>query len=92
MPTCANASKCTAAELAATDVAQWRNKLRTNLPGGDAYVQRSGNAADIWVMWLEAGTQSGLDSLSIGGANCPSAALIAGSTLVPRCFFLRVWL
>ena len=92
VPTCSITSQCTAAELAAIDAAQWRNKLRANLPGGDAYVLRSGNAADIWVMWLEPGTQSGLDSLSIGGANCPSAVLIAGSTLVPRCYFLRVWL
>ena len=92
VPTCSITSQCTAAELAAIDAAQWRNKLRANLPGGDAYVLRSGNAADIWVMWLEPGTQSGLDSLSIGGANCPSAALPAAGALKPRCFFLRVWL
>ena len=92
VPTCANTSQCTATELAAIDAAQWRNKLRTNLPGGDAYVQRTGNAADIWVMWLEPGMQSGLGSLSIGGASCPSAAVPAGSTLVPRCYFVRVWL
>ena len=91
VPTCSITSQCTAAELAAIDAAQWRNKLRANLPGGDAYVLRSGNAADIWVMWLEPGTQSGLDSLSIGGANCPSAALPAAGALTPRCFFFRVW-
>ena len=91
VPTCADPAQCTAAELAAIDTTQWRNKLRANLPGGDAYVQHSGNAADIWVMWLEPGTQTGLDSLALGGATCPLAALPAsGST--PRCYFLRVWL
>jgi len=89
VPGCSNV--CTAAELAAIDAAQWLNKLRANLPGGDAYVQHSGNAADIWVMWLEPGTQSGLDSLALGGATCPSAALPAGGP-TPRCYFLRVWL
>ena len=91
VPGCVNSSECTASELAAIDAAQWLNKLRANLPGGDAYVKRSGNAADIWVMWLEPGTQSGLDTLALGGATCPSVALPAsGST--PRCYFLRVWL
>ena len=91
VPACADPAQCTAAELAAIDTAQWRNKLRANLPGGDAFVQHSGNAADIWVMWLEPGTQTGMDSLALGGATCPSAALPAsGST--PRCYFLRVWL
>ena len=91
VPGCVDASECTASELAAIDAAQWLNKLRANLPGGDAYVKRSGNAADIWVMWLEPGTQSGLDTLALGGATCPSVALPAsGST--PRCYLLRVWL
>jgi len=90
-PVCANPALCTAAEVAAIDAAQWLNKLRANLPGGDAYVQHSGNAADIWVMWLEPGTQSGLDSLALGGATCPAAAVPAGGP-TPRCYFLRVWL
>lgn len=91
---CVNPSQCTGTEIANNDQAQWRNKLRANLPGGDAYVQHSGNAVDIWVMWLEPGMQTGLDSLALGGAACPATAVGSLSTYdpQPRCYFLRVWL
>ncbi|MFC6284001.1 MULTISPECIES: type IV pilus modification protein PilV [Polaromonas] len=92
VPTCAVASKCTSAELAAIDVAEWRNSLRTSLPGGDAYVLRDTTnppAVDIWVMWADPSLKAGTDTslITAGSSSCPAAAL-SGST-VPHCLYFR---
>lgn len=87
VPSCATATQCTSAEMAAIDLAEWRNSLRLNLPGGDAYVVRdvaSPLAVDVWVMWMDPGLAAGL---ATSGA-CPAAALAAGAE-VPRCLYFR---
>ena len=87
VPACATATQCTAAEMAAIDLAEWRNSLRLNLPGGDAYVLRdvaTPLAVDIWVMWVDPGLATGL---ATAGA-CPAAAITAG-TEAPRCLYFR---
>lgn len=89
VPTCAIAAKCTSAELASIDLAEWRNNLRTGLPGGDAYVVRDIDnplAVDIWVMWLDPGLNATL--VTSGSASCPAAAVTAGTT-VPHCLYFR---
>ena len=91
VPACAMVAKCTPAELAAIDIAEWTNALRRRLPGGGAYVvshvissppQATDTplSADIWVLWAEPNLQfsSSTDTLSTsttGGNRCPAAAL-----------------
>ncbi len=87
VPTCATATACTSAEIASIDLAQWRNALRSNMPGGDAYVQRdtvNTLAVDIWIMWTDVGLANGLAA----NAACPAAAVAAG-TSAPRCLYFR---
>jgi type IV pilus assembly protein PilV len=87
LPTCANATNCTSAEVASIDLAQWRNTLRLNFPGGDAFVRRdtvNPLAVDIWIMWTDVGLATGLAA----NAACPAAAISAGSA-APRCLYFR---
>jgi len=52
-PDCSSAS-CTPAQLAAYDLAKWRNVLRDTLPGGAGYI--TGNVTDgfnVSVMWFD---------------------------------------
>lgn len=89
VPTCSIATKCTGAELASIDLAEWRNNLRTSLPGGDAYVLRDVDnplVVDIWVMWMDPGVDATL--VTSGRASCPVAAVPAGTT-VPHCLYFR---
>jgi type IV pilus assembly protein PilV len=90
VPTCALVSSCTPAEIAAIDLAQWRNALRLSIPGGDAQIIRDTSnslAVDIWIMWSEASLATGL---ALKGA-CPQAALTAGSE-PPSCLYFRVFI
>jgi type IV pilus assembly protein PilV len=87
VPTCAIPAKCTPAEVAAVDVAEWRNSLRLGLPGGDAFVLRDAATpltVDVWVMWTDPALATGLSAPS----PCPAAA-IAGLTELPRCLYFR---
>ena len=85
LPSCANTSACTSGEIATIDKAQVANTLRLALPGGDFNVQRNGNRADIWIMWMEPKTAA---SMSMGTANCRAAA-ISGLGDPPRCLYMR---
>lgn len=88
VPACAIPTKCTANELAAIDITEWRNSLRLGLPGGDAYVLRdvaTPMAVDLWVMWTDPALASGFAATS----ECPAAA-VAGLTTLPRCLYFRV--
>ncbi len=82
---CAVASACTSIEIANKDMVKTANNLLLSLPGGDFNVQRNGNRADIWIMWMEPTTAA---SLSFGSANCRAPA-ISGITPPPRCFYWR---
>ena len=87
VPTCTVPAKCTASELAAIDIAEWRNNLRLGLPGGDAYVLRdtaTPMAVDLWVMWTDPALATGFAATSA----CPAAA-VAGLTTLPRCLYFR---
>ena len=85
LPSCANTSACTSSEIASIDKKQIANTLRLALPGGDFNVQRNGNRADIWIMWMEPKTAT---SMSMGTANCRAAA-ISGLGDPPRCLYMR---
>jgi len=84
-PVCDVASACTSSDIANKDIVKTANDLLLSLPGGDFNVQRNGNQADIWIMWME---PTNAASLSFGSANCRAAA-ISAITPPPRCFYWR---
>lgn len=101
LPVCATAAKCTPAEVAAIDIAEWKNGLQRRLPGGGAYVVRDATntlAADIWVMWVEPNLNfnTTADSLLVsatGGDQCPAnsgVAALPATTPTPRCLHFRI--
>lgn len=99
VPACTTATKCTSAELAAIDRAEWTNSLRRHLPAGSAYVTRDvGNnvlAADVWVMWADPSLGFGTSDMSVattGGNQCPAAAIagLASTVAAPRCMYFRI--
>lgn len=101
VPACATVAKCTPAEVAAIDIAEWTNALRRRLPGGGAYVVRDATntlSTDIWVMWVEPNLDfnTSADTLSVsatGGDQCPANAGVASlpaGTPVPRCMHFRM--
>ncbi|VTU18498.1 type IV pilus modification protein PilV [Variovorax sp. SRS16] len=102
IPACAS-SPCSAADLAAIDLAQWAQELRRRLPGGDGFVQRDAVnplATDIWILWSDPDATVGAAddakaSLSVAGANdCPAVAVagLAAGTVKPRCMYYRITL
>jgi len=84
VPDCVLEVACTIGEIASIDKAKTANTLVQSLPGGDFNVQRNGNRADIWIMWLEPSSAS----LSLGTANCRIAA-VSGISPAPRCLYWR---
>ncbi|WP_374562789.1 type IV pilus modification protein PilV [Ideonella sp.] len=95
---CANVNECTAAELAARDIAEWSRSVFSSLPGGAGYVSvaqvgdagaaRENFAADIWIAWLDPDADSGLPAAD---KECPPDFEVTGSPQ-PRCAFFRVGL
>ncbi len=87
----ATATSCSAGDMATLDQAQWRNLLRLRLPGGDAYVTTSANAAtgqnnmDIWIMWTELDQATGF--AVTGNNKCPSAA---STDTAVKCMYFRI--
>lgn len=97
---CSNVNECTAAELAARDIAEWSQSVFANLPGGAGYVSvaqvgalgaaRENFAADIWVAWLDPEADAGLPTQT-DGKECPEDFRVT-SGVQPRCAFFRVGL
>ncbi len=88
LPTCAVAV-CTAAEVAAIDLAQWRNAARIALPGGSLFAEIDATApialvVDLWVLWLDPEVH-GADEIGFG---CP--ADIGNAISGPRCMHFRL--
>lgn len=92
VPACAVVTKCTAAETAAIDVAEWQNNLRRRLPAGGAWVVRDTDntlAADLWIMYSEPSqVYDGVDT-AVAGAACPSGSVASG-VATPRCMYFRI--
>lgn len=85
------ANTCTSIQMAALDLAQWRNLLRLRLPGGDAYATRDTNNTsgqhnmDIWIMWTELEQAVGFGVA--GNTKCPAAATTDPAV---RCMYFRI--
>jgi len=78
LPTCA-ATNCTAQEMAAIDLNQWRRNLFFGLPQTAAYIQYDTTAAtsgaqyaDLWVVWDDStGSSGGGAAINPGANGCP---------------------
>ena len=92
---CATPALCTAAELAAIDLAAWRRAVFNSLPQGTGYVAVSDAAnrmVDIWIIWRDPSAISteGYDNAATGARDpCPPDF---GTGDAPRCMFFRVGL
>lgn len=93
------AAECSAAEMAAADKADWLARLRSSLPGGDAYVLRdTANplAADIWILWAEPSLAndgaSSLQAQTFSADDCPAPAVssLGSGQPMPRCSHFRI--
>ncbi|EYC52828.1 hypothetical protein AZ34_07340 [Hylemonella gracilis str. Niagara R] len=91
-------SLCTAAQIAALDLAQWRQAVRRQLPSGAVYAQRDPARAimDLWVAWRETARVAveeaeASEGLPIPPGECPEG-WGQGEDRGVRCVHLRVGL
>ena len=87
---------CTSTSLAIYEVAMMKARLKANLRAGTYAFTRpieagvaSTSHADLWIMWTERRT-SGAASSETNFDKCPAA--VVNTTLMPRCFYMRVTL
>lgn len=81
---------CSAAQIAALDVAQWRIFVRDQLPEGSVYILRQAGqvAADVWVAWRDPAVAN-TDEAPALNAECPDA-MSTESDLSIRCSYFRI--
>jgi type IV pilus assembly protein PilV len=81
---------CTAAQIAALDLAQWRISLREQLPEGSAYLAKQDGqlAADVWVVWRDPSVAN-TDEGPAAATECPNA-LSRGDDKTIRCSYFRI--
>lgn len=94
--TCAAPGVCTAAEIAAIDLAEWEAALFKNLPSGTGHINLSDAAnrmLDIWIIWQDPDALNVTFSDNAGmdvNSGCPPGFSNLNGT--PRCMFFRVGL
>ncbi len=88
-PTCASAaSSCDAAQMAAADIAAWRQAVRASLPGGSVRLDRTASgASDLWIVWTDAGSEHVLTG---GALECPASLGLTAADSNVRCMYFRV--
>lgn len=87
---CASAgSVCAASDIAALDLAQWRNQARNMLPQGAVFLQMQANAtaADVWLAWRDP-LLAAPDEAPTLGTECPSGLVVTEASI--RCSYFRV--
>lgn len=94
VPVCAVPAACTAAEIAAIDLAVWRNIAADQLPGGGLFAQMDPalppppaspvGAMDLWVIWRD----PALEGTDEAGDGCPAAVVGAGNGV--NCMHFRI--
>lgn len=90
-PTCdSSGSTCTASELAAVDIYQWRRTVRSALPEGSVNLTYNATqvAADVYIAWRDVQVASSDETPAVI-AECPNALSLGGASDV-RCLFFRV--
>lgn len=87
-PSTCGGTGCTASDLAAIDVQQWKNSLFYGLPAPAAFAQydATDQSVDLWVAWQDPAADSGQP---VGQHECP--ANFTGSP-APRCVYFRIGL
>ncbi len=94
-PSCRLASDtCTAAQMAAADMQQWRSTVRSRLPEGSVSIRADAatvGAYDIWIAWRDPGLAASDESGTAGAAEC-SADLDVSADDSVRCLYFRVQL
>lgn len=93
---CASAaSRCTAAQMAAVDLALWRQTVRRQLPAGAVYTQRDAARAlmDLWVAWRESARQASeaSNAVPVPPGECPGGLGLDEDAGI-RCVHLRIGL
>jgi type IV pilus assembly protein PilV len=89
---CAGAANaCTATELAAADLAQWRGLARSVLPQGSVYVLRQADAgaADVWLAWRDP-LLARPDETPALQTECPAGLAVSDTSI--RCSYYRIHL
>lgn len=97
-PACDTAVPCTGAQVAAVDLARWRESVRQSLPGGGLIATLNNPAAvtqapvmDLWVLWLEPqGDDPGDAATAQLNTNCP--AQMGNPNPRPQCMLFRIQL
>jgi type IV pilus assembly protein PilV len=89
---CASAgSVCTASDIAALDLAQWRVQARQVLPQGSVFLlmQTDAVAADVWLAWRDP-LLAGPDEAPALSTECPAG--LAATEAGIRCSYFRIHL
>ena len=81
---------CTAAQIAALDLAQWRILVRDQLPEGSVFLVRQAAevAMDLWVVWRDPAVADSDEAPALA-TECP-ALLNRNSDLSIRCSYFRI--
>lgn len=92
---CGVPKECTASELAAIDLAEWKQALYYGLPQAQGFIAADGAqsppvAADVWVAWVDPKAAEGEATGGEGGDHqeCPPA--FRDKDPQPRCMYFRV--
>ena len=90
-PACdSSGDTCTASELAAVDIYQWRRTVRSALPEGSVNLTYNATqvAADVYIAWRDVQVADSDETPAVA-AECPNALSLGGVSDV-RCLFFRV--
>jgi type IV pilus assembly protein PilV len=91
---CIKSEECTATEIAAIDLAQWRAELFNSLPGGTGYLRYAADAADVWIVWRDPsvladdGDKKAIFSDAERAEVCPPDFPLTDP--IPTCMYFRV--
>jgi type IV pilus assembly protein PilV len=98
IPTCDYPVVCSAQQIAAIDLAQWRRSLFFGLPQAAAYIQYQapsvtgggGASADLWVVWDDSAASGGGSATSTDASNCPPNWNAVNTQVAYNCLSMRV--
>lgn len=94
-PACTAVSdSCTAAQMAAADLQQWRATVRSRLPEGAVSLRSDAGtvgAFDLWIAWRDPSLANSDEAPRVGAQECSSDLDVDADASV-RCLYFRVQL
>jgi type IV pilus assembly protein PilV len=94
-PACTAVSdSCTAAQMAAADLQQWRATVRSRLPEGAVSLRADAGtvgAFDLWIAWRDPALADADEAPRVGAGECSSDLDVVADVSV-RCLYFRVQL